>query len=708
MMTIGGRKLRAIICAAILAIVVGALLFYSTDNPFQLAFVAGAACVLLGMTALIVATPAALLSSRRRLIRLLGWLGLSVSTLIMAVALIALLDYRLFFFHTLSKSEWQSDLRYLSRTIEQNHPAPFAHETRGAFEAAVASEGRDIAGQTNAGIVMQLTRLVASLHDGHSALFPFQPATGFHMIPLQLSIFSDGIYVTDASPAYRSLVGMKLTDIANLPVVNAYARMAPFVGTDNAVTVEDRIPLYLLCPEALQAVGIIDNPDAVLFGFLDDTGHRIRATLRPAGLLRYFYWYFAPLAEWKYKTDESAWPLYRHRPWDNYWFTWDPAKRLLFFEFRQVRNNAGESFGRFGDRLLKFAASHPVEKFVVDLRWNSGGDNSLVAGFVDGLSRDARLNRRGHLFVLIGPHTFSAAVNLTTMLENETEAVFVGAPTGAGPNHFGDPKHYFLPRSKMFVLIASRREEFGDVADKRDAHRPDVPATMSHRDYFTGRDPALEAALRYEGPRPEMTLDPASASRYAGRYAYDSDRTLDVNERHGALQFEIADFMRLQLRAVSADAFHTHRDGPKLAFVQATDRAHDAVDWQIGSETRVLPRLPDGFLTPHELLANGRAAESAAAYRLLRRRNPGDAAVSEQRLSHWGYARLRAGRPDQAIAMFRLAVEFYPRSTIACERLADAEVQVGDRLGARKDYRRALMLDPENSEAKESLAQIGD
>ena len=93
---------------------------------------------------------------------------------------------------------------------------------------------------------MQLTRLVGSLHDGHSALFPFQPATGFHMFPLQLAVFSDGIYVIDASPAYAFLVGLRLTDIGNSPVGAVYAQMASYVGADNAVTVDDRIPLYLV------------------------------------------------------------------------------------------------------------------------------------------------------------------------------------------------------------------------------------------------------------------------------------------------------------------------------------------------------------------------------------------------------------------------------------------------------------------------------
>jgi len=57
---------------------------------------------------------------------------------------------------------------------------------------------------------MSLVKLVASLQDGHSTLFPFQPATGFRMLPLQIYLLGDGWYITDASPRYAHLVGKRI------------------------------------------------------------------------------------------------------------------------------------------------------------------------------------------------------------------------------------------------------------------------------------------------------------------------------------------------------------------------------------------------------------------------------------------------------------------------------------------------------------------
>ena len=70
---------------------------------------------------------------------------------------------------------------------------------------------------------------------------------------------------------------------------------------------------------------------------------------------------------------------------------------------------------------------------VIDLRHNSGGDNTTLRPLLIAIAR-SRLNHRGHLFVLIGPYTFSAAQSFTNRLENVIEAIFVGQPTGSNVN----------------------------------------------------------------------------------------------------------------------------------------------------------------------------------------------------------------------------------------------------------------------------------
>ena len=80
-------------------------------------------------------------------------------------------------------------------------------------------------------------------------------------------------------------------------------------------------------------------------------------------------------------------------------------------------------------------------------------------------------------------------------MERHTRTILVGAPTGSGPNHYGDPNVVVLPRTGVAVLLSSRRHQFGDEADLRTTHEPEWPVRITSADYFSGKDPVLDAAL---------------------------------------------------------------------------------------------------------------------------------------------------------------------------------------------------------------------
>ncbi len=65
-----------------------------------------------------------------------------------------------------------------------------------------------------------------------------------------------------------------------------------------------------------------------------------------------------------------------------------------------------------------------------------------------------KINRRGCLFVIIGRGTFSAAQNTATAIERETNAIFVGEPSGSRPNFIGETTPFMLPYSKALVNVA--------------------------------------------------------------------------------------------------------------------------------------------------------------------------------------------------------------------------------------------------------------
>src|SRR5207237_7028732 len=109
-----------------------------------------------------------------------------------------------------------------------------------------------------------------------------QPLLNFHLYPLRLYAFSDGIYVIDAQAPYQSVIGAQLISIGGTSAASAYAQIAPLIHHDNDMTIRLIAPTYHLVPEVLVGLGIIADPQQPGFVFERPGGERV--TLNPVAL----------------------------------------------------------------------------------------------------------------------------------------------------------------------------------------------------------------------------------------------------------------------------------------------------------------------------------------------------------------------------------------------------------------------------------------
>lgn len=100
--------------------------------------------------------------------------------------------------------------------------------------------------------------------------------------------------------------------------------------------------------------------------------------------------------------------------------------------------------------------------------------------------------------------------------------------------------------------------------------------------------------------------------------------------------------------------------------------------------------------------------DALAAFRMLKETSPDDPDVSEGALNRLGYEMLGAHEHETAIAIFKLNVEFYPRSANVYDSLAEAYMTAGNMEKAEELYRKALsVLDrhPEENKRNEGLRE---
>jgi hypothetical protein len=180
-----------------------------------------------------------------------------------------------------------------------------------------------------------------------------------------------------------------------------------------------------------------------------------------------------------------------------YWFEHVPEHRLVYVQFNRVAEDPDESLATFANRLGDFIDANEVERAIVDLRWNGGGNTFLVGPLLKRLVGSRKLDHTDGIFLVVGRRTFSAAGNTAKYLEwmAGPNITVVGEPTGSSLQFIGETNPFELPYSGMWCNISNLYWQGMTPLDRRSWIAPHLYAPPTFAAYKEGRDPALEAIL---------------------------------------------------------------------------------------------------------------------------------------------------------------------------------------------------------------------
>ena len=389
---------------------------------------------------------------------------------------------------------WRADLDALGNELKRVHPRFRECGLPPAFESSLAALGERIGDLTDEQAVVEIQRLLASVGDGHSLVWPFGMKKGALLrLPLMLWAFEEGLYVVDA--ADPGLIGRRVMTIGGIPSADVLRRLEPYVSHDNAEQLLWAAPFYTTLTDFLAAVGAAADRSAAVLGFEGGAEAVLRAEpIDPAALREKL---IPP------KTARA--PLYLSRPDDPFWAVGLPGQ-VLYVQVNGMRDGRGETLADFARALRRrIAASRAL---VLDLRLNNGGE----AGKADELFRTliAADTQGTPIAVLTSRMTFSAAQTFAARIDQWTGAIFVGQPTGSRPNHYGNERTFELPNSGLRGTLSSGWNQPVTARDERAAIAPDVPVPARAADYFGGKDPTLDAAVKALKPRPSRLTGPSA------------------------------------------------------------------------------------------------------------------------------------------------------------------------------------------------------
>ena len=410
------------------------------------------------------------------------------------------------------------DLTY-TRDVWAAKDRSFSPEARTKMLAFLAGEILQAHPMERTDLALILAQAQAMSGNNHTQSDYFNEPDLFHGVPISFWFFPEGAMVTRAHSSQADLLGAKILRIGGVSVADAGLRVAKYIaGTDQRHRY--LTPTWLTRIEVLEAIGLADKGEANFEFQLSDGNVVTRAlgaapTPDPAGASPTWRQSMVPGKgpnPWPHVLDHLATlPLSVQAP-DEF------AATTLNGGVLYVRSNSLSPYTddayvvqikAYSIMERAFKAAHPPAAVIVDLRYNGGGNFLNITNFATEIA--GLVGPRGHVYVITGRATNSAAIVFTALLKAQThgrtrilgeeasdrlwfwsEGDTLQTPASKLPLHYTDGFHDWAhgctDRSKCYWPAIFHGVAVGSI-------EPDIQLQTTFADYVAGRDPVLEAAL---------------------------------------------------------------------------------------------------------------------------------------------------------------------------------------------------------------------
>jgi len=410
----------------------------------------------------------------------------------------------------------RQDLRILIDSLKKDHPGLYRYRTRedmnGVFDSCLASIHDSM---TATDFYALACYLIASIEDGHTnCKLPRQVMNDYKstvkLFPAFVLFIHNRAFIY-CCKQYPGLAGAELLSIDYHPMEDITRRLFSYIPSDGSIQsrknweIGDGFPFFYNF--------LYGAANSFTIRYQLSTGEKRSATLQ-ADLL-----------------DSFICPPPFKRPTDYLQLTYQPGKIALltiktFYDgFLQQTN---ENFGQFLDSAFKDLKEKGVQKLIIDLRSNQGGNDengSLLYAYLSQQpfryyaslesttgkfpeSRHTNLslqfprsnNYKGKVWFLIDGRSFSATAEFAAVARSNDRGLFVGEETGGGyyGNTSGSDATVNLPNTHISCRIPMVKYTLAvkQAAFKDRGILPDHEIYRSIQDILTNKDSQLEYAFR--------------------------------------------------------------------------------------------------------------------------------------------------------------------------------------------------------------------
>ncbi|MBM7614129.1 S41 family peptidase [Alkaliphilus hydrothermalis] len=379
--------------------------------------------------------------------------------------------------------KWLADIEFVEKELPQRHKNLFFKLKEQDFHNNIEDIIERVPELTDDEVIIEMSKLIASVGDGHTR-FSFNSE---EIYPFGFYYFNDGVYLVDTVPEHSEFIGYRLKGINDTNIKDLMQLVKPIISHENEPQFKNLFTKYIIFPEVLNGLKISSSSSSE-FIFIDKDGNE-----RSVKAETYKNNDIEPVGR---NIEDDVEMLYLKNPNKNYWYEYIEDENILYFQYSSCTNMKELSFKDFNTELFNFIDNNSIDKLVIDLRNNGGGNSSVMSPFFRELRKRKALNDPKKLFVIIGRKTFSSAILNALEFKNNTNATFVGEPTGGKPNHYGEVKILDLTNTNTRVTYSSKY--FEHSSEDLNTMIPDFLVEPKAEDYFKNIDRVLLRIMEIE------------------------------------------------------------------------------------------------------------------------------------------------------------------------------------------------------------------
>jgi len=382
---------------------------------------------------------------------------------------------------------WLQDVNYLGNQLPYLHVNPYFKISEAEFRKNITQLADDVPNLTEEQIIVRMMQIIASIGDGHTRAYPDFDPLNYPSLPLEMRWVDDGLVIVGASPEYEQALGTKVIMVGGHPIDEVNGAVKTLIAADNEMEILNNSPTYIAMPSLLYGLDLIPQNDQVTFTFESQDGSRFDLDLHPTSQTE------TPTSI--YEKLGVPHPLYEQDRKSFYWVQYLPDANIVYVQYNVCAEDKNKPFESFKEEVFSLIDGSPNSRLVLDLRFNGGGNESVLNPFINAIRARPSFNTKGNLYVIIGRGTYSSALQNAITLKQDTNAILIGEPTGGKPNHYGEVHYFNLPNVGLLIQY-STRYWLNYPGSNPLTLEPDIAVAVTIADLYAGRDLVLETIIQ--------------------------------------------------------------------------------------------------------------------------------------------------------------------------------------------------------------------